>query len=30
MSARKGRYRQFFQLGVETYGMAVPIDAELI
>lgn len=28
---QKGRYRQFFQLGVETYGMAGPdIDAELI
>ena len=28
---QKGRYRQFFQLGVETYGMPGPdIDAELI
>ncbi len=28
---QKGRYRQFFQLGVETYGMSGPdIDAELI
>lgn len=28
---QKGRYRQFIQLGVETYGMADPdIDAELI
>ena len=28
---QKGRYRQFFQLGVETYGMESPdIDAELI
>jgi histidyl-tRNA synthetase len=28
---QKGRYRQFVQLGVETYGMATPdIDAELI
>jgi histidyl-tRNA synthetase len=28
---QKGRYRQFIQLGVETYGMASPeIDAELI
>lgn len=28
---QKGRYRQFIQLGVETYGMAGPdIDAELI
>ena len=28
---QKGRYRQFFQLGVETYGMSTPdIDAELI
>lgn len=28
---QKGRYRQFYQLGVETYGMAGPdIDAELI
>jgi histidyl-tRNA synthetase len=28
---QKGRYRQFFQLGVETYGMSAPdIDAELI
>jgi len=28
---QKGRYRQFFQLGVETYGMAGPdIDVELI
>lgn len=28
---QKGRYRQFVQLGVETYGMASPdIDAELI
>ncbi len=28
---QKGRYRQFIQLGVETYGMAAPdIDAELI
>lgn len=28
---QKGRYRQFFQLGVETYGMAGPeLDAELI
>jgi histidyl-tRNA synthetase len=28
---QKGRYRQFFQLGVETYGMPDPdIDAELI
>ena len=28
---QKGRYRQFHQLGVETYGMAGPdIDAELI
>ena len=28
---QKGRYRQFFQLGVETYGMAGPdVDAELI
>ena len=28
---QKGRYRQFFQLGVETYGMEGPdIDAELI
>lgn len=28
---QKGRYRQFVQLGVETYGMAGPeIDAELI
>lgn len=28
---QKGRYRQFFQLGVETYGLAGPdIDAELI
>ncbi|PPD42993.1 MAG: histidine--tRNA ligase [Methylobacter sp.] len=28
---QKGRYRQFVQLGVETYGMAAPdIDAELI
>ncbi len=28
---QKGRYRQFYQLGVETYGMADPdIDAELI
>lgn len=28
---QKGRYRQFIQLGVETYGMSGPdIDAELI
>ncbi len=28
---QKGRYRQFYQLGVETYGMTGPdIDAELI
>ncbi len=28
---QKGRYRQFYQLGVETYGMAGPdIDAEVI
>jgi len=28
---QKGRYRQFYQLGVETYGMASPdIDAEII
>lgn len=28
---QKGRYRQFYQLGVETYGMAGPdIDAEII
>ncbi|MEO1867150.1 MAG: histidine--tRNA ligase [Methylococcales bacterium] len=28
---QKGRYRQFYQLGVETYGMAGPdIDAEMI
>lgn len=28
---QKGRYRQFYQLGVETYGMSDPaIDAELI
>jgi histidyl-tRNA synthetase len=28
---QKGRYRQFFQLGVETYGMPGPdIDAEII
>jgi histidyl-tRNA synthetase len=28
---QKGRYRQFIQLGVETYGMAdADIDAELI
>ncbi len=28
---QKGRYRQFFQIGVETFGMAGPdIDAELI
>jgi histidyl-tRNA synthetase len=28
---QKGRYRQFIQLGVETYGVAAPdIDAELI
>ncbi|MCK5729407.1 MAG: histidine--tRNA ligase [Methylococcales bacterium] len=28
---QKGRYRQFYQLGVETYGMASPdIDTELI
>lgn len=28
---QKGRYRQFYQLGVETFGMAGPdIDAELI
>jgi histidyl-tRNA synthetase len=28
---QKGRYRQFIQLGVETYGMSAPdIDAELI
>ena len=28
---QKGRYRQFVQLGVETYGMSTPdIDAELI
>jgi histidyl-tRNA synthetase len=28
---QKGRYRQFFQLGVETYGISGPdIDAELI
>jgi histidyl-tRNA synthetase len=28
---QKGRYRQFYQLGVETYGLAGPdIDAELI
>jgi histidyl-tRNA synthetase len=28
---QKGRYRQFYQLGVETYGMADPdIDAEII
>lgn len=28
---QKGRYRQFYQLGVETYGMSGPdIDAELI
>lgn len=28
---QKGRYRQFIQLGVETYGMSTPdIDAELI
>ncbi len=28
---QKGRYRQFYQLGVETYGMPSPdIDAELI
>jgi len=28
---QKGRYRQFYQLGVETYGMATPdIDAEII
>ena len=28
---QKGRYRQFFQLGVETYGMSGPdVDAELI
>jgi histidyl-tRNA synthetase len=28
---QKGRYRQFYQLGVETYGMATPdIDAEVI
>lgn len=28
---QKGRYRQFFQIGVETFGMATPdIDAEII
>ena len=28
---QKGRYRQFFQIGVETFGMATPdIDAEVI
>lgn len=28
---QKGRYRQFYQLGVEAYGMATPnIDAEII
>jgi len=28
---QKGRYRQFYQLGIETYGMADPdIDAEII
>ena len=28
---QKGRYRQFIQLGVETYGVSAPdIDAELI
>ncbi len=28
---QKGRYRQFYQFGVETYGLAAPdIDAELI
>ncbi|MDD2758840.1 MAG: histidine--tRNA ligase [Methylomonas sp.] len=28
---QKGRYRQFYQLGVETYGMAGPdVDAEMI
>ena len=28
---QKGRYRQFYQLGVETYGLAGPdIDAEII
>ncbi len=28
---QKGRYRQFYQLGVETYGMAGPdVDAEVI
>ncbi len=28
---QKGRYRQFYQLGIETYGMAGPdIDAEVI
>ena len=28
---QKGRYRQFFQFGVETYGMASPdVDAELL
>ena len=28
---QKGRYRQFYQIGVETFGMATPdIDAELI
>jgi len=28
---QKGRYRQFYQLGIETYGMAGPdIDAEII
>ncbi|WP_031432987.1 histidine--tRNA ligase [Methylomarinum vadi] len=28
---QKGRYRQFYQLGVETYGMAGPdVDAEII
>ncbi len=28
---QKGRYRQFYQIGVETFGMATPdVDAELI
>ena len=28
---QKGRYRQFYQLGLETYGMPGPdIDAEII
>lgn len=31
MRSHKGRYRQFHQFGVETFGVATPdIDAELI